>query len=52
MWPAVVLLGLVLAAIGLVAAVIVVNPGIFRKEFKSQFLLVSFDVFVPCCNMA
>ncbi len=39
-WPAGVLTGLVLLAVALVAAVIAVNPGIFKREFKSQFLLV------------
>ena len=41
-WPVAILAGLVLLAVGLVAAVIAANPGIFQREFKAQFLLVSF----------
>ena len=37
-----VLAGLVLLAVALVAAVVAANPGIFQREFKAQFLLVSF----------
>ena len=40
-WPVAILAGLVLLAVALVAAVVTANPGIFRKEFKAQFLLVS-----------
>ena len=40
LWPAGILTGLVLLAVLLVAAVIGVNPGIFKRELKSQFLLV------------
>ena len=32
---------MVFLAVALVAAVVAVNPGIFSKELKSQFLLVS-----------
>ena len=41
-WPSVVLAGLVLLAFALVASVIAANPRIFKREFKAQFLLVSF----------
>ena len=40
-WPVAILAGLVLVAFALVAAVVAANPGIFRTEFKTQFLLVS-----------
>lgn len=40
-WPVGVLACLVLLAVALVAAVVAVNPGIFKRELKSQFLLVS-----------
>lgn len=40
-WPVGVLACLVFLAVALVAAVVAVNPGIFKRELKSQFLLVS-----------
>ena len=36
-----ILTGLVLLAVVLVVAVIAVNPGVFKAEFHTHFLLVS-----------
>ena len=36
-----ILIGLVLLAVVLVVAVIAVNPGVFKAEFHTHFLLVS-----------
>ena len=47
LWPAGILTGLVLLAVLLVAAVIGVNPGIFKRELKSQFLLVCLLCAIP-----
>ena len=40
-WPMTILIGLVLLAVVLVVAVIAVNPGVFKAEFRTHFLLVS-----------